>query len=58
MRGIHPGTLIFIVFLAITLVIWVLRGLEIVTLIPSSVIWVFLFLTLGSGIVRALQVLR
>ncbi len=48
----------FSFFFAGTLVIYVLRGFAILSMLPGYVIWVLLLLTLISGLLTALQLLR
>lgn len=41
---------IFGVTLGITILIWLLRGLRILTFIPSGLIWLLLLLAIATGI--------
>ena len=46
---------IFGIILAITLIIWLLRGLGVLTFIPGGIIWLLLFLSIGTGVISTLQ---
>lgn len=49
---------IFIFFLVLTIVVYVLRGLAILSMLPGSVIWGLFLVTIGAGILAALQNIR
>ncbi|MFB2921760.1 MULTISPECIES: hypothetical protein [Aerosakkonema] len=49
---------IFAIFIGLTLATWVLRGFELITFIPSGVIWVLLLLSIVTGILSYLQMTR
>lgn len=46
---------IFAVFVALTIAVWVLRGFEVITFIPSGVIWVLILLSIITGVLTYLQ---
>jgi hypothetical protein len=46
---------IFWVVLSVTLTVWVLRGLGILTFIPGAVIWLLILLTVGTAIFALIQ---
>ncbi|MCL1463596.1 hypothetical protein [Argonema galeatum] len=46
---------IFATSIGVMVAVWVLRGLEILTFIPSGVIWVLLLLSIVTGILSYLQ---
>ncbi|WP_413255546.1 hypothetical protein [Floridanema fluviatile] len=46
---------IFSLILGITLVVWVLRGLAILSFLPGGIIWVLILLCLIAGILSYLQ---
>lgn len=46
---------LFFSVLAITLLVWVLRGLGLLSFIPGGVIWLLLFLSIGVGAIGSLQ---
>jgi hypothetical protein len=48
----------FFVLLVATLTVYILRGLAILTMLPGSVIWVLLLLTILTGVLGALETLR
>ncbi len=39
----------------LTLFIWILRGLGVLTFLPSSLIWILLFLSIATGILTSLK---
>lgn len=49
---------IFFFFLVLTIVVYVLRGLAILSMLPGSVIWGLVLVTIGMGIFVALQNIR
>lgn len=49
---------IFIFFVALTVIVYVLRGLAILSMLPGSVIWALILLSIGTGIFAALQNMR
>ncbi len=53
-----PALQVFLIFLGLTALIWVLRGLSVLAFLPGIVLWVLLLLTVGSGIVATLQRIR
>jgi hypothetical protein len=55
MRQIRPDLTIFLTILFITVLVWVLRGLGILTFLPGIVIWLLLLLTIGSGVFSGIQ---
>ena len=58
MRRFSLPSRIFLSLLGITLLVWVLRGLTILSFIPGIVIWLLLLLTIGAGVVTSLQRMR
>jgi hypothetical protein len=55
---LHPITQLFLGILALTLVVWVLRGLSLLAFVPGIVLWVLILLCFGLGIVSSLQRMR
>lgn len=53
-----PALQVFLIFLAITGVIWILRGFSLLAFLPGILLWVLLLFTVGSGIVATLQRIR
>lgn len=58
MRRLSIPTQIFLGLLALTVLVWVLRGLTILAFLPGIVVWLLLLLTIGSGVVTSLQRIR
>ena len=54
-RSLKPNTKAFLVVLGITLLIWVLRGLTLLSFIPGWVLWVMILLSLAMAIVAAVR---
>ncbi|MEB3209869.1 MAG: hypothetical protein VKL39_00875 [Leptolyngbyaceae bacterium] len=46
---------LFLMLLGITLAVWILRGLGILTFIPGGLIWLLILGTIGSGTFAAIQ---
>jgi uncharacterized membrane protein YbhN (UPF0104 family) len=55
---LQPLTKLFLGALALTLAMWVLRGLTLLAFLPGSVLWVLILLCFGLGIVASLQRMR
>lgn len=58
MNRFRPETTVFLVLLMLTLAVWVLRGLELLTFIPGLVIWLLVILTLAVAIIHVLQQIK
>ncbi|MBD0336451.1 MAG: hypothetical protein ICV62_13255 [Cyanobacteria bacterium Co-bin13] len=58
LRRLQPATQIFLGFLAFTAVVWLLRGLGILSFLPGAVIWILILLCFGTGIFSSLQKMR
>lgn len=52
------ATSLFAFFLTITLIVYILRGMAILSMMPGGVILALLLLTLASGILAALLKMR
>jgi hypothetical protein len=48
------STRIFWTILGITLLVWILRGVGLLTFIPGSVIWILVLLSFVAGILSTL----
>lgn len=55
---LSPSTQLFLGILAVTILIWGLRGLTIFAFIPGLVLWILLLCTVGSGVIASLQRMR
>lgn len=49
---------IFGIFLSLTIVIYVLRGVGILTFLPGGILWLLIFLSIGTGIAYGIQKTR
>lgn len=58
MRRLSLPSQIFLALLALTLIVWVLRGLTVLSFLPGLVIWLLLLLTIGAGVITSLQRMR
>jgi hypothetical protein len=58
MRRLSLPSQIFLSLLGATLLVWVLRGLTILSFIPGIVLWLLLLLTIGAGVITSLQRMR
>lgn len=54
-KRLRPDTTVFLTILFITVLVWILRGLGILTFIPGIVIWILLLLTVGTGVFSGIQ---
>jgi hypothetical protein len=46
---------LFLMLLGITLAVWILRGLGILTFIPGGILWLLILGTIGLGTFAAIQ---
>jgi len=58
MRRLSLPSQIFLALLGFTLLVWILRGLTILSFIPGIVLWFLLLLTIGAGVITSLQRMR
>jgi hypothetical protein len=58
MRRLSLPSQIFVGLLLVTLLIWILRGLTVLSFIPGIILWLLLLLTIGSGVITSLQRMR
>lgn len=56
--ALHPTTKLFLGTVALTTVVWVLRGLTLLAFLPGMVIWLLILLCFGLGILSSLQRMR
>lgn len=54
-KSMRPTTQLFLITLAVTVVVWVFRGLGILTFLPGGVIWLLIVLSIGTGVVNGLM---
>ncbi len=55
MRGINPFDVLFWFLLSFTLLVWVLRGFELLGYMPGMVLWVLIFATISAGVLARLS---
>lgn len=55
LKSMKPTTQLFFLTLAITAVVWVLRGVGLLTFLPGGVIWLLILLSIGTGVVNGLM---
>lgn len=53
--SLKPSILAFLIVLAMTVFVWVLRGFGVLTFIPGSVIWVLILLTIVTAVLSAVR---
>ncbi len=58
MRRLSTPTQIFLGLLISTVLVWVLRGLTLLSFIPGILLWVLLLGTIGAGVITSLQRIR
>jgi len=49
---------LFWICLGLTILVYVLRGFAVLAMIPGGVIWALILLSIGTGILAALQTMR
>lgn len=54
-RSLKPTTTAFLAALAVTIAIWVMRGIGFLTFIPGVVIWVLMLVTISLGVLSRFQ---
>lgn len=54
-RPTKPATTIFLLLLSITLTLWILRGVGILTFLPGGVFWLLLLLTISAAVISRVQ---
>ncbi|HEY9877880.1 MAG TPA: hypothetical protein V6D29_05455 [Leptolyngbyaceae cyanobacterium] len=55
---LSPTTQLFLGALALTIVVWILRGVSLLAFLPGIVIWLLILLCFGLGIFSSLQKMR
>jgi hypothetical protein len=55
---LRPGTRLLLTLIGFTLLIWVLRGVGLLTFIPGMVIWALLLSCFAVAIVNSLRAAR
>lgn len=50
-----PTAQLFLITLAITAVVWILRGFGLLTFLPGGIIWLLILLSIGTGVVNGLM---
>ena len=48
----HIFSYIFAIAVTVTLLVWILRGLEVLAFLPGIVIWLLLILLIALGVLR------
>jgi len=54
-QSLRPTTRLFLSTLAITILVWLLRGFGILTFLPGGLIWLLILLSVGTGVVNGLM---
>ncbi|MCU0524568.1 MAG: hypothetical protein MUF72_07060 [Elainella sp. Prado103] len=52
---LRPTTQLFLLTLAVTIAVWVLRGLGLLTFVPGGLIWLLIVMSIGTGVVNGLM---
>lgn len=55
---LQPLTKLFLAALALTAIVWILRGLSVLAFLPGLMIWLLILVCFGLGIVSSLQRIR
>jgi hypothetical protein len=58
MRRLSLPSQIFLALLILTLLVWILRGLTVLSFVPGVILWLLLLLTIGAGVITSLQRIR
>ncbi|XHX79750.1 MAG: hypothetical protein RBJ76_07455 [Stenomitos frigidus ULC029] len=54
-RSLKPSMVAFLAVLLMTVLIWILRGIGLLTFIPGSVLWVLILLSLLTAILTIVR---
>ncbi|WP_421655894.1 hypothetical protein [Leptothermofonsia sp. ETS-13] len=54
-RTLKPSTKAFLIMLLMTGIVWVLRGIGILTFIPGWVLWVLILLSIATAILSVVR---
>lgn len=54
-KSLRPSTQLFLITLATTAIVWILRGIGLFTFLPGGVIWLLILLSIGTGVVNGLM---
>ncbi|MEL6225080.1 MAG: hypothetical protein AAFR31_20820 [Cyanobacteria bacterium J06627_8] len=46
---------LFLMLLGVTLAVWIMRGIGIITFFPGGIVWILILCTIGSGTFAAIQ---
>lgn len=46
---------VFGIILGVTLLVWILRGLGVLSFLPGAIIWILLFLSIAAGVISSFQ---
>ncbi len=54
-RSLKPSMVAFLAVLLMTVLVWVLRGIGLLTFIPGSVIWVLILLSILTAVLASVR---
>lgn len=54
-KSLKPTSQLFLITLIVTIAVWVLRGLGILTFLPGSILWLLILMSIGTGVVNGLM---
>jgi uncharacterized membrane protein YphA (DoxX/SURF4 family) len=54
-KRMKPLTVSFLFLLILTVVVWVLRGLQVLAFLPGIVLWLLLLFSIGAGVLSVVQ---
>ncbi|MEO1519385.1 MAG: hypothetical protein AAFU78_01235 [Cyanobacteria bacterium J06633_2] len=46
---------LFLMLLGVTLAVWIMRGIGIITFFPGGIMWILILCTIGAGTFAAIQ---
>lgn len=52
---LRPTTIVFLIALSSTLIVWVLRGVTLLSFMPGAVLWVLILFSVISGILAGID---
>lgn len=55
---LQPFTKVFLMAVGLTFILWILRGLSVLSFMPGSVLWGLILLCFSLGIISTLQRIR
>ncbi|AFY64786.1 hypothetical protein GEI7407_0282 [Geitlerinema sp. PCC 7407] len=52
---LRPTTIVFLIALSSTLIVWVLRGIKLLSFMPGAVLWILILFSVITGILAGID---